>query len=343
MLKTHLTKLWHNKISRFGLFFLLNLALIAWLVWSPATKPENTILSFAPQDGGDLCTAATQITGAFPYNDSGTTVGKTDNYDLPADTVAPTCTAPGAIAGGGPVGAGTAGGIYTGTGTGADAAYSLQVDQTCNLQVGMDPTSTQDMALVVYLAQCTSSLADCVVIDDDGVGGAAESVQFTATAGQTYYIVVDGYSTGGTPPGPSGPYNLTVTELTSTGCVATGGATPTPTATATATATSTPTETPTATATATSTSTAVPTNTPTATSTNVPTSTPTDVPTETPTSTATETSTPEPATATPTVPPTDVQLASVNGQSSGFSGLLLIVVVILFGGIVVAKRVRTQA
>lgn len=299
MIQASVKKLWQNKVSRFGLFFLFNLALVAWLVWSPAKWQSATVLSSAPMDGGDTCAAATQITGTFPYNDSGTTVGKTDDYDLPADTTSPTCLAPGAIAGGGSQPGGS---IYTGTGTGTDATYALEVNQTCNLQVDMDPTGSEDLALIVYLAQCTSSLNDCVVVDDTGVGGTAESVQFTATAGQTYYIVVDGYATGGTPPGPAGPYALNITELTTTGCAPVGGPTPTPTATAT------------------------------------PTETPTSTPTETPTSTPTE----EP-TATPTTePPTDVQLSSVNGQGNSLSGLLIVALVAVLGGVLISRRMRTQ-
>ncbi|MCB8944506.1 MAG: tandem-95 repeat protein [Ardenticatenaceae bacterium] len=220
MIPTRLIKIWQSRTIRFGLFFLFNIALVVWLGWSPSTQHQNTALSFAPLDGGDTCATATQVTGTFPYFDSGTTVGKTDDYDLPPDVASPTCLAPGAIAGGG---AQPGGSIYTGTGTGADATYALEVDQTCNLRVGMDPTGTQDLALIVYLAQCTSSLDDCVVVDDTDVGGGAESVDFTATAGNTYYIVVDGYATGGTPPGPSGPYDLTISELTATGCVPVGG------------------------------------------------------------------------------------------------------------------------
>jgi hypothetical protein len=219
-------KLWQNKASRFGLFFLFNLALVAFLVWSPADWRANTVRSYAPLDGGDTCTAATQITGAFPYNDSGTTVGKADDYDLPADVTSPTCLAPGAIAGGG---AQPGGSIYTGTGTGPDAAYAFEVNQTCNLRASM--TSASDLGLIIYLGQCTSSLDDCVVVDDTGVGGATEQVDFTATAGQTYYLVVDGYN------GSADTYTVNITELTTTGCQAVGGATPTPTATATATAT----------------------------------------------------------------------------------------------------------
>jgi hypothetical protein len=79
----------------------------------------------------------------------------------------------------------------------------------------MDPTSTQDMALIVYTSICSSnSLADAIVIDDTGGGGTAESVTISNMPAGTYNFVVDGYSTGGTPPGPSGPYTLSITATT---------------------------------------------------------------------------------------------------------------------------------
>ncbi len=46
--------------------------------------------------GGDTQATATCI-GSLPYNDTGTTVGATDNYDLPSDTTNPTLTATCAI------------------------------------------------------------------------------------------------------------------------------------------------------------------------------------------------------------------------------------------------------
>jgi len=164
--------------------------------------------------GADLCGAgtATPIL-ALPYNDVGTTVGFADNYDLPADTTnptltgCPTCTA----TGGGPVGAAPRGGVYTGTGTGPDVAYVITFGATADMVVTMDPTGAQDMTVIVYTNVCSSNLADGIVVDDDGVGGATESVTITSMPAGTYNIVVDGYSTGGTPPGPSGPYTLNVT------------------------------------------------------------------------------------------------------------------------------------
>jgi hypothetical protein len=213
-----------NRIFRFGAFLLLNLAVFGWLLFNP--EPVAKLAeALHPLGGSDTCTAPTQIIGTFPYNDTGTTVSATDDYNLPSDTADPTCTAPVNWAqGAGVAGSLPRGSIYTGTGTAPDVAYSLTTDKTCRLQVDMDPTGAQDLALIVYLAQCTSNLGDCVVVDDNGIGGVAEMVQWEATAGSTYYILVDGYSTGGTPPGPSGPYTLAVSEITSpaTGCYAVG-------------------------------------------------------------------------------------------------------------------------
>jgi hypothetical protein len=169
-----------------------------------------------PQTPADICTAATPEIGALPYGPiADTTVGANDNFDLPADTTAPTCTASSACTGAGPGGSLPRGAIYTGTGTAPDRAWRIRTDANCTLTINMDPTSTQDLALIVYQANCSSSLADCACVDDTGVGGAAESVTLNAVAGTDYFIVVDGYSTGGTPPGPSGPYTL---QVAGTGC-----------------------------------------------------------------------------------------------------------------------------
>ena len=195
--------------------------------------------------GGDTCGSATAI-GAFPYNDSGTTAGMADNYDLPtiftAPTVTgcPTCTA----TGGGPVEAGPRGGVYLGTGTGPDVAYSITFTSSNNsIDVTLTPTGSQDLALIVYTDVCSNLLSDAIVVDDDNADGEAEHVVISNMPAGTYNIVVDAYSTGGTPPGPSGPYTLAVTG---TGTIA-GGATPTntPTSTPTNTPTDTPTSTPT--------------------------------------------------------------------------------------------------
>lgn len=172
----------------------------------------------ATRTPGDICSAATYEIGATPYGPvADTTVGATDNYDLPPDTTNPTCTAAVTCTGTGPAGSLPRGAIYTGTGTGPDRGWRIKTNIACNLTITMDPTGAEDLALVTYLANCTSSLADCACVSDVGVGGAAENVQLTTVAGTDYFVVVDGYSTGGTPPGPSGPYTLGVTSTT-VGC-----------------------------------------------------------------------------------------------------------------------------
>jgi len=164
----------------------------------------------------DTCPAATHEISALPFGPiADTTVGATDNYNLPADTTSPTCTAPSSCTGAGPAGSLPRGAIYTGTGTAPDRAWRIRTDANCNVTITMDPTGAQDLALIVYEANCSSSLADCACVDDTGVGGVAEQVTLSAVAGTDYFILVDGYSTGGTPPGPSGPYTL---QVTGSGC-----------------------------------------------------------------------------------------------------------------------------
>jgi hypothetical protein len=168
----------------------------------------------------DTCASTTFEVGPLPFNPpADTTVGQTDDYDLPADTAAPTCEASTACTGAGPAGSLPRGAIYTGTGTGPDRAYHIKTSANCNLAITIDPTSTEDLALIVYQATCSDVLTDCVCVDDDGIGGASESVILNAAGGTDYFVVVDGYSTGATPPGPAGPFTL---SITGTGCTLTG-------------------------------------------------------------------------------------------------------------------------
>lgn len=165
---------------------------------------------------GDTCTAATPEISALPYNGAAdTTVGQVDNFDLPADTTNPTCAVGASCTGAGPAGSLPFGAIYTGTGTAPDRAYRIQTDANCALTITATPTSAWDTSLIVYQANCSSALTDCACVDDTGVGGDAESVTLNAVAGTVYYAVIDGYSAGATPPGPSGGFNL---SITGTGC-----------------------------------------------------------------------------------------------------------------------------
>jgi hypothetical protein len=181
--------------------------------------------SVVPQDNpltpADTCTAATyEITG-LPFNPPpDTTVGMTDDYDLPADVVAPTCTASTSCTGGGDPACGPSGCIYAGTGTAPDRAYRIRVSAPCDLAIAGTPTlpppDEWDLALIVYQTQCSSSLADCVCVDDNDFPGGTESVLLNAVPGLDYFIVVDGYLQGIPDPPPNlGPFTISVNG---TGC-----------------------------------------------------------------------------------------------------------------------------
>lgn len=177
--------------------------------------PNPSIIFNSPGDG---CTAATHEFGALPYGPiADTTVGATDNFDLPPDITAPTCTAAPTCTGGVDGSSGPRGAIFAGTGTGPDRAWKIRTNANCTLTITMDPTGSLDLALIVYHPACSSSLSDCACVDDTGVGGVAESITLDAVAGTDYFIVVDAYSPGVPTPGPSGPYTLQVTG-TGPGC-----------------------------------------------------------------------------------------------------------------------------
>ena len=175
----------------------------------------------APESPADTCTAATYEITSLPFNPPpDTTVGMADDYDLPPDITVPTCTASTNCTGGGIAGCGARGCVYAGTGTGPDRAYRIRVSAPCNLTVTGTPTGTAwDLALLVYQSQCSSSLSDCVCVDDTDFAGAAESVLVNAVTGLDYFLVVDGYLDVNPPPPPPppnlGPFNLSVTG---TGC-----------------------------------------------------------------------------------------------------------------------------
>ena len=161
--------------------------------------------------GGDNCGNGTIIT-SLPFNDSGTTVGKADDYDLPPDVTVPTVTGCPSCVATGAGGTDPRGAVYTGSGTGPDATYKICFTSSNNsINVTMDPTGAEDLGIMVFTNVCSSSLADAIVIDDTGGGGVAESVTISNMPAGTYNIVVDGYSAGAVPPGPSGAYDISVT------------------------------------------------------------------------------------------------------------------------------------
>ncbi len=171
----------------------------------------------SPRSGrapGDICTAATNELGsAFPtaYVVNDDTSGAADNYDLPPDWSDPTCEAPVTCVGTAPdqPGALPRGAIYTGTGTAPDRAFRIKTSTACNLTLTL--TGASDLALVLYPTTCSSLLSDCGCVSDSDIENGTETIPLTTVANTNYFVVVDGYSMGGLPPGPSGPYTLSVT------------------------------------------------------------------------------------------------------------------------------------
>jgi hypothetical protein len=173
----------------------------------------------APLTPADTCTAATYELTSLPFNSSDTTVGMVDDYDLPGDVVAPTCTASTNCTGGGVADCGPRGCIYTGTGTAPDRAYRIRVSAPCDLTIAGTPTGLPewDLAMTVFQTQCSSSLSDCVCVDDNDFPGVTESVLLNAVPGLDYFIVIDGYLEGVSNPPPNlGPFDLSVNG---SGCV----------------------------------------------------------------------------------------------------------------------------
>lgn len=141
------------------------------------------------------CLIASFQLGALPFTESSTTAGGQDDYNL---GTAGTC------AGGGTQ--------YLNTGLGDDVVYLIATDRTCTLGVSVDPTGSDDLALYVEHNDCFDVTGNCVIVNDAGGAGVQEDVQFQATAGEHYYIIVDGYN------GDSGPYDLTISDVSATGC-----------------------------------------------------------------------------------------------------------------------------
>jgi hypothetical protein len=177
---------------------------------------EAPPVRLVPRVAADACPSTTREFSLLPFGPAAdTTVGQADDYNLPTDTLAPTCTAPTNCTGSGPPASLPRGAIFNGTGAGPDRAFRINTNVGCTLSITATPTGTLDLALIVYQGTCSNNLSDCVCVDDTGAEGQAETVSLAANPGTDYFIVVDGY---GLLPGPSGPFELSISETTSTGC-----------------------------------------------------------------------------------------------------------------------------
>ena len=193
---------------------------------APCSNPTIT----RPDFPSELCLTATLPGGTpinFPVVTQNRTVGRLDFIDLGVD---------GACAGGGPQ--------FTGTGMGPDLSYKVRVDVECDLQVTVrmvttlaeecepdpdqdppppDPLEPWDVALYIIrepvlgpdddpILACFDPASKCVRVSDGGGIGAAETVTFTASTTEVYYVMVDGFT------GSSGYFEIDISEDGSTGC-----------------------------------------------------------------------------------------------------------------------------
>lgn len=77
---------------------------------------------------------------------------------------------------------------------GRDLVYRFTPATTGSFTVTVQPAVNFDSSVTVLSSGCTP--ADCIISGDQGGTGGTDTLTFTGTAGQTYYIVVDGYGSG---------------------------------------------------------------------------------------------------------------------------------------------------
>jgi cysteine-rich repeat protein len=163
--------------------------------------------------GADTCAAATLSTETFdePVAISDTTVGATDDYDLP-DAMNPTCSAAPACVGTGNGGS-ARGTVWQGSGTGPDRVFRFQVASAMTLTATM--MSDADMGLYLFSAACTSQLSSCACVSDNAFANMPETISsIEAVPGVDYYFVVDGYldpTVGGSP--SQGAFDLSISKM----------------------------------------------------------------------------------------------------------------------------------
>jgi hypothetical protein len=145
---------------------------------------------------GQTCSQASPEIGTLPFTEARDTTGWGDDYNLGSE--------PALCAGGGIQ--------YLSTGLGDDIVFLIGTDIGCELEVVMDPTGSDDLALYVLSPDCSDVDGNCVRVSDGGGTGTTEVVTFTAVAQQPYYVIVDGFN------GDNGPFDLVISERSATGC-----------------------------------------------------------------------------------------------------------------------------
>lgn len=180
---------------------------MVWLVGSssPALAQGPAHLAFAGAEATlapaalpilpvDACNAAAFRNDSLPVSSIDDTTGATDDVNLDET---------GSCAGGGTQ--------FFGTGTGPDHIYGVRVDKDCDLQIQLQATGNIDLALYL-LTSCGDVSGSCLDVNDTAGLGGLEELGLSATAGTDYFVIVDGNQGG------AGPYELTISETTATGC-----------------------------------------------------------------------------------------------------------------------------
>jgi cysteine-rich repeat protein len=194
---------------------------------SPDPKPRESTESQSLQPrviqsaltGADTCEEAPLTADSLdePLIIADTTVGETDDIDLPDDITDPTCTAAPLCVGTGTT-TGTRGTIWPGCGTGPDKAYRFQVNAACELTVTLAPDAV-DLGVYLFSSACSNELSACACISDNGLAGQPETItSIQAEPGVNYYLLVDGYQNPppATEPPSAGSYTLTLTRTSGT-------------------------------------------------------------------------------------------------------------------------------
>ncbi|HEX2881975.1 MAG TPA: DUF4215 domain-containing protein [Polyangiaceae bacterium] len=184
-----------------------------------APLPARPAVIRSALTGADTCAEAALTAHSLnePVVIMDTTVGETDDIDLPDATFDPTCTAAPSCIGTGTT-MGGRGTVWPGCGTGPDKAYRFQVDAPCELTVTMVPDAA-DLGLYLFSTACASDLAACACISDNAFAGLQETISsIQAEPGVNYYLLVDGYQNP--PPAAdlpsSGSYTLTISRTSGT-------------------------------------------------------------------------------------------------------------------------------
>jgi hypothetical protein len=133
---------------------------------APIPPDPNVILQ-----GGDTFTSATLIT-SLPYYDTGTTIGYTNDYE------------------------GNCGGVGA-----PDVVYRFNPPIDTLLNISLCDATDYDSKVYVCV---NANPLDIIACNDDNCGLASALAEVHVTAGNSYYIVVDGFSTN------SGNYSLSV-------------------------------------------------------------------------------------------------------------------------------------